>query len=379
MAETTNAYVNALRGTPEKRTEVPQEMFVADDAGGGEMAMGTNTQVTPAVAPDPLRAYEIAMQSPDSAMRQSGMTQFTQFQQRQAEEQQAKAKKAQQAQLWQQSGGNPQAFLEAGGELDFAQNMVSGQTLGKSKVARTIETVDQKTGRKVNVMIDEFGNQVGEAVPAYVPPKAPPAPRAPTVIQTATGPMILNTDGSARPVVGPDGKPIASASTEKPLNEGQSNATTFGLRMQEADKILQDLEGKGNFDTGRIRAGVSGTLGALPLVGDSLRGGSDNLFNWLPSAVGGLNSEEQQTQNARLNFITAVLRKESGAAIGQNEYDTAEKLYFPAPGDSPAVVKQKQAARQQAIRGMEISAGPGASSIRGGMGGGSNAPTSSGW
>jgi hypothetical protein len=149
--------------------------------------------------------------------------------------------------------------------------------------------------------------------------------------------------------------------------------------MQEADKILKDLEGKGNFDTGRIRAGVSGTLGALPLVGDSLRGGSDNLFNWLPSAVGGLNSEEQQTQNARLNFITAVLRKESGAAIGQNEYDTAEKLYFPAPGDSPAVVKQKQAARQQAIRGMEISAGPGAASIRGGMGGGSDAPTSSGW
>jgi hypothetical protein len=191
--------------------------------------------------------------------------------------------------------------------------------------------------------------------------------------------MILGPDGVARPIVGPDGKPIASASTEKPLNEGQSNATTFGLRMQEADKILNDLESKGNFDTGRIRAGVSGTLGALPLVGDSLRGGSDNLFNWLPSAVGGLNSEEQQTQNARLNFITAVLRKESGAAIGQNEYDTAEKLYFPAPGDSPAVVKQKQAARQQAIRGMEISAGPGAASIRGGMGGGSNAPTSSGW
>jgi hypothetical protein len=74
MTDTTTAYVNALRGTPEKRTEMPQEMFVADDAGGGEMTMGTNTQVTPAVAPDLVRANQILMQSPDPAMRTAGMT-----------------------------------------------------------------------------------------------------------------------------------------------------------------------------------------------------------------------------------------------------------------------------------------------------------------
>jgi hypothetical protein len=57
------AYIDALRGTDEKR-----DISFADPD-----MMGPQQTVTPAVAPDPMRAYEIAMQSPDSAMRQSGI------------------------------------------------------------------------------------------------------------------------------------------------------------------------------------------------------------------------------------------------------------------------------------------------------------------
>jgi hypothetical protein len=153
----------------------------------------------------------------------------------------------------------------------------------------------------------------------------------------------------------------------KPLNESQGNATMFGLRMAEADKLLKPLENSGVKDTGKLRAGVSGTLGAIPLIGDSLRGGSDNVFNVLPSIMGGLNQDQQATLNARVNFITAVLRKESGAAISPGEFITAEKLYFPAPGDPPQIVQQKQAARQQAITGIKAQAGPGAKNIEAGM------------
>jgi hypothetical protein len=80
-AERNKAITDALRGfstnmagAPEQRTEVPSQMFVADDAGGGEMAMGTNTQVTPAVAPNPMAAYQALMASPDAAMRTAAMT-----------------------------------------------------------------------------------------------------------------------------------------------------------------------------------------------------------------------------------------------------------------------------------------------------------------
>ncbi|WP_288982143.1 hypothetical protein [uncultured Flavobacterium sp.] len=43
-------------------------------------------------------------------------------------------------------------------------------------------------------------------------------------------------------------------------------------------------------------------------------------------------SQNQKEYDAyKLDFITAVLRKESGAAIGKDEYAREEKKYFPQP------------------------------------------------
>ena len=99
------------------------------------------------------------------------------------------------------------------------------------------------------------------------------------------------------------------------------------------------------------------------LIGESLARGTDNIFNVLPTFLGGLNEDQQKVVQARVNFITAVLRKESGASISPTEFATAEKNYFPAPGDSEAIVKQKQQARDMAIKAMKIQAGPGAKFI----------------
>jgi hypothetical protein len=51
------------------------------------------------------------------------------------------------------------------------------------------------------------------------------------------------------------------------------------------------------------------------------------------------------------------LRKESGAAIGVEEYANEERKYFPQIGDSAEVIKQKQQARQLAIKALESQAG----------------------
>jgi len=147
------------------------------------------------------------------------------------------------------------------------------------------------------------------------------------------------------------------------LTESEGAATTYGMRMQQADSILKPLENAGVKNTGLIRSGISGTLGATPLIGDALARGTDNIFNTLPTVMGGLNEDQQKTVQARVNFITAVLRKESGASISPTEFATAEKNYFPAPGDSEKIVKQKQDARALAIKGMKIQAGKGAKFI----------------
>ena len=164
-----------------------------------------------------------------------------------------------------------------------------------------------------------------------------------------------------QPVNQPQGVPLKGKSAG--LTESQGNATAFGLRMQESHSTLKDLESKGETSTGVIGGTVGGVVGLVPLIGDKLTAGVDNIYNVLPQVMGGYSPEQQKIMNGRINFITAVLRKESGAAISPGEFVTAEKLYFPRPGDDPSVIKQKQRARELAIKAMKIQSGPGAKSI----------------
>ena len=137
------------------------------------------------------------------------------------------------------------------------------------------------------------------------------------------------------------------------LTESQGNATAYGMRMKEANSILEDLSKKG------VLKGA--VVESTPLVGGVLG-------RALPSALGGTSEAQQQVNQAKANFITAVLRKESGAVISDSEFDRENEKYFPQINDNDAVIKQKANARKTAIRAMEIQAGPGAKQM-GGAGG----------
>lgn len=166
------------------------------------------------------------------------------------------------------------------------------------------------------------------------------------------------TDGRAAPAAG-----VPFVGKSAGLTESQGNATAFGMRMKDSHDLLTKLENMGETNTGLTRGVVGGTLGLVPLIGDKLNDATGNVFNALPGVLGGLSENQQRVQNARINFITAILRKESGAAISPQEFTTAEKLYFPSPGEGTNVIKQKQRARDLAIKAMKVQAGPGAKSI----------------
>ena len=68
--------------------------------------------------------------------------------------------------------------------------------------------------------------------------------------------------------------------------------------------------------------------------------------NWMKD------KEQQAFEVYRENFITAVLRQESGAAISPTEFEKENKKYFPQPGDSEETVRIKQRARDTAIKAM---------------------------
>jgi hypothetical protein len=133
------------------------------------------------------------------------------------------------------------------------------------------------------------------------------------------------------------------------MTESQSNATAYGMRMKEANAILDTMAKQGALRGANIEA--------VPLVGESLG-------KVLPSVLGGTSAAQQQVNQAKSNFITAVLRKESGAVISDSEFDREDKKYFPQVNDSPAVIKQKENARKLAIKAIEVQAGPGAKSIQ---------------
>ena len=144
----------------------------------------------------------------------------------------------------------------------------------------------------------------------------------------------------------------------KPLTETQANAVAFGARALESDRIATNLENKGITNIGKVRSFVGGVVGTAPFVGEKLEQTAISAFNPLPEALGGPSAEQQQTAQARRNFISAVLRKESGAAISPKEYADEEKKYFPEIGDTDANIKQKQEARKLAIKALEAQAGP---------------------
>jgi hypothetical protein len=220
----------------------------------------------------------------------------------------------------------------------------------------TIVGINKLTGQAFPITMGGAAPMGGGVAPAAAPmggnPKVP-----------ATGQTNAPQGGTT-----PTGVPLKGKGTA--LTESQGNATAFGMRMLESNKLLNNLEKSGTVSGGRIKSAVEGAINALvPFQGEKLATGVGNVMNVLPGVLGGPNEAQQQYQQAKTNFITAVLRKESGAAIGQNEFETEEKKYFPQAGDSKANIAQKQRARELAIEAMKIQAGPGAKSIGSNTGG----------
>lgn len=126
---------------------------------------------------------------------------------------------------------------------------------------------------------------------------------------------------------------MAQEKPEPDLKADQSLAAGYGRRMEQAEEVFSKLG-----DQGYNRADRTESLKTL-----------------LPNELQG---EQLRTQNqAERNFINAVLRRESGAAISENEFKSAEQQYFDRPGDTPEIKAQKKANREQVKESMKIGAG----------------------
>lgn len=127
--------------------------------------------------------------------------------------------------------------------------------------------------------------------------------------------------------------------------EVQQKADQFAGRMELAEKNIKGLESEGTGASGAWNA----VAGEVPVIGATMQG-----------------EKYQKYDQAKRSFITALLRQESGAAIGKSEFDRYDKEFFPQPGNSPEIIAQKREARRVAIEAMRRGAGPGSQSVTGG-------------
>jgi hypothetical protein len=166
--------------------------------------------------------------------------------------------------------------------------------------------------------------------PAQAPAQAPAPP--PTSLKLPPMPGAA-PPAAAPPAAQPGMIPITPPKPQQ-MTEGQANAALYADRMRKADTIIQSVGSAG-----------------LDVKG--------KLLEKVPFGAGNFMQEDnyQLYEQARRDFINAVLRRESGAVISDAEFENAERQYFPRPGDSPVVLKQKADNRQTAIDGISRAAG----------------------
>lgn len=151
----------------------------------------------------------------------------------------------------------------------------------------------------------------------------------------------VGPDGKFYPITPPQGTALSVDPTTgavtfnqgagvKPLTEGQSKDSFFTTRMTAANPTLEANE------TALLNLGEK-AAGAAPL----------GMGNYLQS------EQYQLARDAGRDFVTAYLRKDSGAALTPAEERLYGELLLPQPGDKPATIELKRQRRQVAVEAIK--------------------------
>jgi len=193
---------------------------------------------------------------------------------------------------------------------------------------------------------DGNGNPIasGQAQPTF-------RPATPEELSTfgATGGQI-GPDGRFYPVQPPTGTSIESdgqggfrvvsgpgAGGMKPLTEGQSKDAVYATRAE-------------------------GALATLDEYASTLTSRTDAALGMVPMGFGRDYQDKnfQLAQQAGDEFLQAILRKDTGAAITIPEQSLYGDTYLPRPGDSPELLQQKAVSRRRALEAIKAGMPPSA-------------------
>lgn len=197
----------------------------------------------------------------------------------------------------------------------------------------------------------------GEVVGSVEKGAAPTAPsytmtETGQVLNTKTGQLVQPTDAQGRPVV---------VDLSHKANDSERLASGFYMRMADASNTMRqpilDKDGKPVKDN-RQRTITIEDASSKPEIFAEIVGGI--IPNWMGGRAAqnfATSAVRQQYEQAQANWVTANLRKESGAVITPEEMQAEIRKWFPVTGNTPEVIEQKRKARLVAEESMRRSAG----------------------
>lgn len=138
-------------------------------------------------------------------------------------------------------------------------------------------------------------------------------------------------------IYGPDGQPIIQRGpgSMKPLTESQSKDTVYATRAEGALEIFEPV-------SHHLTSRKNKILDKVPMgVGRDLQG-----------------SEYQIAAAAGQEFLQAILRKDTGAAITDSEQVLYGSVYLPQPGDDDETLEYRRNARARAVAALKAGMPP---------------------
>lgn len=177
------------------------------------------------------------------------------------------------------------------------------------------------------------------------------------------------------PIVG--GVDPYKQSAEARAQEAQARQRELDALRAENERMKNESTRKGMEATGGIDSSVeqgkAAAFAKRALAANHSYGQSDNNPDSLiginaniamPNATAMVSTDRRNAvRSQEREFIAAVLRYDSGAAIPPSEFANAYATYFPSPNAGPEEIAQKRRARQTAIDGLMIGAGPAAARV----------------
>ncbi|MGL4526770.1 MAG: hypothetical protein ACRCUC_07315 [Aestuariivirga sp.] len=246
--------------------------------------------------------------------------------------------------LYDMSSGAPTVVLDGMGEAELAEQEAAAARRTREADAEMLGYVRGSpefnqyvvTGEMVKPQADPIADLRARALAAGFIEGSPEYRQFMATNGEASDGMVFESDGQGgfRMVQGAG----AAAAAAKPFTEGQSKDIVFATRAR-------------------------GALETLDPIAGALTSRTEVASDWLPMGLGGsLQTDEYQVaKTAGDEFLQAILRKDTGAAITPSEQSLYGETYLPRPGDTEARLRFKAEARQRAVAALE--AGMSASQI----------------